>query len=65
MLMWPWKCPEFSGLKVRVRFWIPRGCMSSSCSASMNVWSDVICMLVMLLSPKLKSWIISWLSVFV
>ena len=32
---------------------------------SMNVWSDVICMFVIGSSPKLNSWIVSWVSVSV
>ena len=52
-------------MNVRVRFCIPRGGMSSSCSASMNEWSDVTWMLVMFSFPKLKSWIVSCVSVVV
>ena len=65
MFMLPWKCPGFFGLNVSVRFCIPRGGTSSSSSASMNGWADVTWRLVRLSLPKLKSWIVSWVSVFV
>jgi len=39
--------------------------MSSSSSVSIKIKSDVICMSVKLSFPKLKSWIVSWVSVFV
>lgn len=65
MFMGSWKCPEFSGLRIIVRFWISLGWIVSGLSISMKVRSDVIWMLVMFSSPKLNSWIVFWVSVFV
>ncbi len=39
--------------------------MFSISLASMNVWSDVIFMFVIISSPKLNNWIVSWDFVFV
>ena len=65
MFIVPWKWPGTLGFRVRVRFCIPLGSMSSSSSALMKSTLEVSCKLVILLSPKLKSSIIPWVDVSV
>lgn len=65
MLMFPWKWPGVSGDSVRVRLWIPLADMFSIGFVSMNEMLDVVLMFVIGSSPKLNSWIVSWVSVSV
>lgn len=65
MFMLSWKWPEFSGFRIIVRFSIPLGRIVSGNSIFINCKFDVAWIIVIFLSPKLKSWIVSWNSVFV